>query len=52
VKNKNILLPVKNDEPDYDTMNALISAIKKITIKEVVLYADKKIVATKTVANN
>lgn len=49
VKNKNIQLPVKNGKPDYDTMDTLISAIKKQVIKEVVLYVDKKVAATKTV---
>lgn len=42
VKNKCILLPVKNGKPDYHTMDTLISAIKKLAIKEVVLYADRK----------
>lgn len=42
VKNKNIQLPVKNGKPDYDTMYTLISAIKKQTIKDVVLYTDRK----------
>ncbi|MEG1886123.1 MAG: hypothetical protein RR182_07555, partial [Alistipes sp.] len=51
VKNKNIQLPIKNGKPDYDTMYTLISAIKKQTIKDVVLYADKKIAATKTVVD-
>ena len=43
----NILLPTKNNQPDYATMETLISAIQKLVIKEVVLYADKKIAATK-----
>jgi len=47
VKNKYIQLPVKNDKPDYEIMNNLISAIQKQVIKDVVLYADKKIKATK-----
>lgn len=51
VKNKCILLPVKNGKPDYHTMDTLISAIKKLAIKDVVLYADKKISATKMVVN-
>lgn len=49
VKNKCILLPIKNDNPDLEIMDTLISAIKKLAIKEVVLYADRKIAATKTV---
>ena len=41
-----IFLPTKNDTPDYDFMNTYISAIHKVVIKEVVLYAEKKIQAT------
>lgn len=43
----NIQLPSKNNQPDYATMEILISAIQKLVIKDVVLYADKKIAATK-----
>ena len=43
VKNKYIQLPVKNDKPDYEIMDTLISAIKKLAIKDVVLYTDKKL---------
>jgi len=42
VKNKYIQLPTKNDKPDYEIMEILISAIKKLVIKDVVLYIDKK----------
>lgn len=52
VQNKNIALPMKNNQPDYKTMGNLISAIKKLVIKDVVIYADKKIEATKSVVNN
>ncbi len=41
-----ITLPTKNGTPDYDFMNTYISAIHKVVIKEVVLYAEKKIQAT------
>lgn len=37
-----IVLPVKNGQPDYDKMGTLISAIHKLVVKEVVLYADRK----------
>ena len=40
-------LPYKNNEPDFDTMNILISAIQKMVIKDVVKYSDDKINATK-----
>lgn len=36
-------LLTKNKEPDYKTMQTLISAIQKQVIKDVVLYADKKL---------
>lgn len=42
VKNKYIQLPIKNAQPDYAIMETFISAIHKLVIKEVVLYADKK----------
>ena len=45
----NIMLPTKNNEIDFTYMELLISAIKKLVIKDVVLYADKKIEATKKV---
>lgn len=42
VKNKFIQLPIKNNKPDYEIMDTLISAIQKLIIKDVVLYVDKK----------
>ena len=44
-----IQLPVKNGTPDYETMELLISAVHKLVIKDVVLYSDRKIAATKKV---
>lgn len=44
-------LPVKDGKPDYETMETLISAIQKLVIKDVVLYADKKIKATKYIVD-
>ena len=44
-----IMLPAKDGKPDYDTMTALISAVQKLVIKEVVLYANQKIETTKAV---
>lgn len=40
-------LPVKNGVPDYAAMETFISAVQKLVIKDVVLYADKKIAAAK-----
>lgn len=51
VKNKNIRLPEKDGKIDFALMEAFISAIKKLTIKEVVLYSDRKIAATKEVVS-
>ena len=42
-----IMLPTKDGEPDYGTMATLISAVQKLVIKDVVLYADRKIEKTK-----
>jgi hypothetical protein len=42
-------LPTQNNQPDYAQMETFISAIQKLVIKEVVLYADKKIATTKSV---
>mgnify|MGYP001025671405 FL=1 len=47
VKNKVIKLPQKNGKIDFAFMDTFISAIKKLAIKEVVLYSDRKITATK-----
>ncbi|MEE9444409.1 MAG: hypothetical protein V3V19_01950 [Cocleimonas sp.] len=41
-----ISLPVKQQEPDYATMEALISAIQKLVIKDVALHVDRKKLAT------
>lgn len=47
----NIQLPIKDGKPDYETMETLISAIQKSVIKDVVLYADNKIEATKYIVD-
>ena len=44
-----IMLPTKDGKPDYDAMATLISAVQKLVIKDVVLYADRKIEKTKEV---
>lgn len=43
VKNKCIQLPIKNDKPDYKTMETFISAIKKLVIQDVIMYINNKI---------
>jgi hypothetical protein len=47
----NISLPTSNSQPNYTIMETFISAIQKLVIKDVVLYADRKIDATKSVVN-
>ena len=44
-----IKLPTKNNLPDYSIMETFISAIQKLVIQDVVLYAENKIAATKGV---
>lgn len=51
IQKDKVSLPVKNNQPNYAIMETFISAIQKLVIKEVVLYADRKIAATKTVVN-
>ena len=48
-----ILLPLnKNGEIDFEFMNNFIKAIEKLVIKDVVLYADNKIKATKSIVSS
>ena len=47
----NILLPVFNGEICYEFMNDFIKAVEKLFIQDVVLWADKKIEATKEVVS-
>lgn len=53
VKNKYIKLPVNlSGEIDFEYMKTFIQAVKKLIIKDVVLYSDKKIEVTKEVIEN
>lgn len=47
----NISLPVKEQQPDYELMETLISAIQKLVIKDVVLYTDRKIADSQITVN-
>lgn len=49
IQNDKVMLPIRNGVVDYKIMNTLISAVKKLVIKDVVIYADNKIEATKKV---
>lgn len=40
--NLDIVLPVKNGQPDYDKMETIISAIHKLVMEETVIYVDRK----------
>jgi len=52
VQNKYIQMPIKDHKIDFVVMDTLISAIQKLVIKDVVLYADTKVNTTKKVVNN
>lgn len=49
VKNKNIALPVINDEIAFDFMEIFARAISKLAIRDVVQYTDNRINATKQI---
>ena len=50
--NTNILLPITaNGKLDFDFMELFIRAVQKTAIKDVVLFTDEKIKATKRIAN-
>ena len=52
IQKDKIKLPIKPDNtPDYDYMNLVISAMQKVVIKNVVLYADKKLTASKQIVD-
>jgi len=43
IGNQLMKLPTKNQQPNYELMETLISAIQKMVIKDVVLYVEEKI---------
>ena len=49
IKCDKISLPAKNGKPDFEVMKTFIAAIQKLVIKDVVMYSDSKIKATKKV---
>jgi hypothetical protein len=51
IQKDKVSLPVKNQKTNYAIMEKFISAIQKLVIKDVVLYADRKIEETKTAVN-
>ena len=48
-KEMSIQLPTKDGKIDFSYMELLISAVQKLVIKDVVLYADEKIQSTKKI---
>lgn len=48
----NIMLPTKNGNPDYEYMSKIVSTIRKLFIKDVVLYSEQKIANTKVLTSN
>lgn len=53
IKNHKIKLPITaSGEIDFEFMNNFIKAIEKLVIKDVVLYTDNKIKATKSIASS
>lgn len=51
IQKDKVTLPIKDDVVNYKVMSTIIYAVKKLVIKDVVLYADKKIEATKRAVN-
>lgn len=51
VQDEYIMLPSQSGLPDYDCMVTFISAIQKEVIKDVVLFADRKIGVAKKIVN-
>ena len=51
IQKDKILLPCFHGQVDFSKMDTFISAIQKLVIKDVVLYADREIEATKQVVN-
>ena len=43
IQSDKVSLPIKENQPDYELMETLISAIQKLVIKDVVLYVNNKI---------
>ena len=47
--NIQMLLPMKNNQPDLEFMETFISAIQKLVIKDVVDWADREINLTESI---
>lgn len=51
VQDEYIMLPSQNRIPDYECMATFISTVQKEVIKDVVLFANRKIEAAKEIVN-
>ncbi|WP_267247819.1 restriction endonuclease subunit S [Streptococcus sp. Marseille-Q5986] len=49
LKETDVKLPIKNNQIDYTFMSDFIRAVEKLVIKDLVIWADKKIATTKEV---
>lgn len=49
LKETGVKLPIQNNQIDYQFMSDFIRAVEKLVIKDLVIWADKKIAATKEV---
>lgn len=49
LKETDVKLPIKNNQIDYTFMSDFIRAVEKLVIKDLVIWSDKKIAATKEV---
>lgn len=49
LKETDVKLPIKNNQIDYTFMSDFVRAVEKLVIKDLVIWADKKIAATKEV---
>jgi hypothetical protein len=51
IQTDKVSLPTKSKQPNYGMMETFITAIQKLVIKDVVLYANRKNDATKSIVN-
>lgn len=51
IQNQNIYLPTKDNKPDYELMKTFILAVKKLVIKNIVMYNEERLKVTENVIN-
>ena len=52
IQKDKFLLPTQNNQPNYELMETLISAVQKLVIKDVVVYAERKVGAMRGAVGN